>query len=322
MKSFYKNKGPFDINYILRKTSFSIKEKFQKKNVYDISTLIDAKKNQITFFDNLKYLSDLKRTNASYCFIEKKNISYIKDLQIIPVISTKPLLDFILIAKVFYPEADSEIYDFKRSKKYGLYLKKNTLVDSRAKIGKNFVVGINSTIKKNVKIGNNVKIGSNCSISNCVIEDNVIINDGTVIGKIGYGFKYINKKFYFIPHIGYVHLHKNVYIGSNCTIDRGSFSNTTIGEGSMIDNLVHIAHNVSIGSHSYIAGQVGIAGSSKIGDRCMIGGQSGISGHLLIGSNVSIGGHSGVLKNISDNSRVIGFPAMPIRDFIKRSNND
>ena len=132
----------------------------------------------------------------------------------------------------------------------------------------------------------------------------------------------INKKLEFIPHIGHVLLSDNVYIGSNCTIDRGSFSNTIIGKNTMIDNLVHIAHNVTIGSYSYIAGQVGIAGSSKIGNRCMIGGQSGISGHLAVGNNVNIGGHSGVLKNISDNSRVIGFPAMPIRDFIKRSNND
>lgn len=322
MKSFYKNKGPFDINYILKKTSFTIKDKLKKKNVIDISTLDNAKKNEITFFDNIKYLPALKRTNASYCLIEKKNLSYTKDLKITPIISNKPLLDFILIAKIFYPEADSEIYDFKKCKKYESYLKKNTLIDSRVKIGKNLIIGINSTIKKNVKIGNNVKIGSNCSISNCVIEDNVIINDGSVIGKIGYGFKYINGKFYFIPHIGCVHLHKNVYIGSNCTIDRGSFSNTIVGNNTMIDNLVHIAHNVSIGSYSYIAGQVGIAGSSKIGNRCMIGGQSGISGHLSLGNNVNIGGHSGVLKNISDNSRVIGFPAIPIRDFLKRNKND
>ena len=192
-------------------------------------------------------------------------------------------------------------------------------VDNTVRIGKNFSVGFNSVLKKNIRIGNNVVIGSNCSIANAIIGDNVIINDGTVIGKIGYGFKEIKNKLTFIPHIGCVKINDNVYIGSNCTIDRGSISNTSIGEYTMIDNLVHIAHNVKIGSFCFIAGQVGIAGSSVIGDKCMIGGQAGVSGHLKIGNNVKIGGGSGVVKDIEDNQIVMGYPAVPLRDFLKKN---
>ncbi len=321
MESLFLNKGPFDLNYIIEKTYFSKKEKFAKKKIKNVSNLINSKKGDLTFFENVKYINNLKNTNASYCLIKEKFATQLKK-SCMPIISKEPLLDFIVISKLFYPDADCDNWKYKQNNKYKSLLKKNVYVDNTVKIGKNFSVGFNSVLKKNIRIGNNVIIGSNCTISNAVIGDNVIINDGTVIGKIGYGFKVINNKLTFIPHIGCVKINDDVYIGSNCTIDRGSFSNTSIGKFTMIDNLVHIAHNVKIGSFCFIAGQVGVAGSSVIGDKCMIGGQAGISGHLQIGNNVNIGGHSGILNNLSDGSRVIGFPSMKIRDFLKRKNND
>ena len=314
MNSLFINKGPFDINFIIKKTVFSKKKNFQKKKIKNVSNLIDSQKGDLTFFENIKYINNLKNTNASFCLIKEKFASQLKE-SCIPIISKEPLLDFIIVSKLFYPDADNDNYKFKQNNKYKSLLKKNVYVDNTVKIGKNFSIGFNSVLKKNIRIGNNVVIGSNCSISNAIIGDNVIINDGTVIGKIGYGFKAIKNKLTFIPHIGCVKINDNVYIGSNCTIDRGSISNTSIGKFTMIDNLVHIAHNVKIGSFCFIAGQVGIAGSSIIGDKCMIGGQAGVSGHLKIGNNVNIGGHSGILNDVKDGSKLIGFPSMTVRDF-------
>ena len=114
-----------------------------------------------------------------------------------------------------------------------------------------------------------------------------------------------------------VNIKKKSEIGSGSTIDRGSLSVTIIGENTYLDNQVHIAHNVKIGDNCIIAGQVGIAGSTTIGNSVMIGGQAGISGHLKIGNNVQIGGGSGVIKNIPDNSKVMGYPATEIRNFVK-----
>ena len=130
-----------------------------------------------------------------------------------------------------------------------------------------------------------------------------------------YSFKNKNLKF---PHIGKVVIKDNVEIASGCTIDRGSIDDTIIGKNTYLDNQVHIAHNVKIGSNCMIAGQVGFAGSSKIGNYVKIGGQAGVSGHLNIGNNVQIGGGSGVIKDIKDNQIVMGYPALPLREFLKK----
>ena len=192
MKSFFSNKGPFLINEILKKALFSEKIKLKKK-VLNVSNLLDAKKGDIIFFDNLKYLDDLKKSKASFCFVKKNYVKYL-DKNTIPIISSNPLLDFILVCSLFYPEARTDNFTFKQSAKFKKLNKIGTFVDKSAKVGKNFKIGINTVIKKNVIIGNNVTIGSNCVISNSIIGNNVIINDGSIIGKIGYGFKFINGK--------------------------------------------------------------------------------------------------------------------------------
>ena len=112
----------------------------------------------------------------------------------------------------------------------------------------------------------------------------------------------------------------DVEIASGCTIDRGSVDDTSIGKNTYLDNQVHVAHNVKIGSNCMIAGQVGFAGSSDIGDNVSIGGQAGISGHLKIGNNVKIGGGSGVVKNVDDNQIIMGYPAVPLKEFLKKNN--
>jgi UDP-3-O-[3-hydroxymyristoyl] glucosamine N-acyltransferase len=155
-----------------------------------------------------------------------------------------------------------------------------------------------------------------------LLGDNIIIKSGTLIGQVGFGFNFENKKRIKFPHIGKVVIENNVQIGSFCTIDRGSLSDTVIGEFSSIDNQVQIAHNVKIGNFCIIAAQSGIAGSTIIGNKVQIGGQTGISGHLSIGNNIRIGGKSGVIADIVDNQTVMGYPAQSIRDFLTRKKNE
>ena len=197
----------------------------------------------------------------------------------------------------------------------------NVLIGKNVQIGKNSIVGSNSIIEHDVKIGDNCVIGSGVIIKNSIFGDRVVVQDNCKIGIKGFGFIPQKNKNIKFPHIGRVLIYNDVEIASGCTIDRGSIDDTIIGSNTYLDNQVHIAHNVKIGANCMIAGQVGFAGSAVIGDKVSIGGQAGISGHLKIGNNVKIGGGSGVVKDIEDNQIVMGYPAVPLKDFIKKNKN-
>ena len=185
----------------------------------------------------------------------------------------------------------------------------NCYIGHSVKIGKNTVIYPNSTIMEGTEIGENCIIYSNTSIRDyCVVGNNVIIQHGAVIGYDGFGFVKVGKKNLKLEQIGRVIIKDNVEIGANVSIDRGAIGDTVIGEGTKIDNLVHIAHNDIIGENCLIIAQVGISGSVKVGNNVTIAGQTGISGHLEIGDDVTIGAKSGVTNSIKPGSIVSGFP--------------
>ena len=321
---FFKNKGPFNISKLLKLASIDNSENLNKSKVRDIKDLVSAKEGEITFFHLKKYELAASNTKASYC-ITTKNLANLLPENCKKIIVENVLISTAQITKVFYPNSISDDFDdtVKDIKKSSLNKKvkagKNVLIGKNVKIGKNCLIGHNSIIESNVVIGDNCSIGSNVIIRNTIIGNNINILDGCVIGKKGFGFFPNKQKNFKYPHIGIVLIEDNSEIGCGATIDRGSLSNTIIGKNTFIDNQVHIAHNNKIGNNCIIAGQVGFAGSSSLGDNVMIGGQAGISGHLKIGSNVQIGGGSGVIKNISDNSKVMGYPAIDLRRFIKEN---
>lgn len=195
-------------------------------------------------------------------------------------------------------------------------------VGSHAYISEKSKIGDLTQIYPQVYIGKNVKIGKNCKIYSgariydfCVIGDNCIIHSNTVIGSDGFGFQPTKNGFEKIPQLGNVIIENNVEIGSNCSIDRGTIGSTIIGEGTKIDNLIQIAHNVKIGKHNVIAAQTGIAGSSIVGDWNMIGGQVGIVGHIKIGNGVKIQAQSGIIANVKDGEILYGSPSMNASDY-------
>ena len=320
--SFYKNCGPFKISKILTILNLKHYQLTNDENILDVKDLISAQKNHITFFHSKKYESFAKNTKASFC-ITFENLSHILPKNCKPIIVSNVLVSISKITSKFYPNSINDNFDdtvsaieetkFKNTVKFG----KNVLIGNNVSIGTNCFIGHNTIIEKNVSIGDNCSIGSNVILRSTIIKNNVNILDNCVLGKHGFGFFPDKQKNLRYPHIGIVIIEENCEIGCNSTIDRGSMSNTIIGKNSYLDNQIHIAHNVKIGENSIIAGQVGIAGSSIIGNNVRIGGQAGISGHLKIGNNVEIGGGSGVIKDIPDNSKVMGYPAKNIRDFLR-----
>ena len=322
INTFFKNKGPFKISDILKLINLNDFKIPKDQKIIDIKDLFTSEKNDITFFHSKKYNDIANKTKASFC-ITTENLKDELPKNCKPLVVENVLVSTSKVTSKFYPSSINDNFDytakeitetkFKNIVKFG----KNVLIGNNVTFGSNCLIGHNTIIEQNVSIGDNCSIGSNVIIRNTLINNNVSVLDNCVIGKHGFGFFPSNKKNLRYPHIGIVIIGENSEIGCGSTIDRGSMSNTVIGKNTFLDNQVHIAHNVKIGENSIIAGQVGIAGSSILGNNVRIGGQAGISGHLTIGNNVEIAGGSGVIKDISDNSKVMGYPAKNIKIFLK-----
>ena len=321
---FFENNGPFKVSEIINFLNLNNFNIHNDQEINDIKDLFSSNANEITFLHSNKYKLIAKNTKASFC-ITTENLKNELPVSCKPIIVDNVLVSTSKITAKFYPDAIYDNFDYTVNKieetefKDQILFGKHVLIGKNVKFGNNCSIGHNTIIEKNVSIGNNCSIGSNCIIRNSFIKDSVKILDNCVIGKHGFGFFPNNIKNLRYPHIGLVIIEDNCEIGCGSTIDRGSMSNTVIGKNSFLDNQIHIAHNVKIGENSIIAGQVGIAGSSIIGNNVRIGGQAGISGHLKIGNNVEIAGGSGVIKNIADNSKIMGYPAKHIRDFLKEN---
>lgn len=186
---------------------------------------------------------------------------------------------------------------------HGVSIGKGSTIEAGVTLFPGVFIGANVHIKRNATLHANVSIYDACEIG-----ENVIISSGTTIGSDGFGYYKDGKNFIKIPQVGRVVLKDNVEIGPNCAIDRGCLGDTIIDEGTKLDNLVHIAHNVQIGKHTAITSLVGTTGSAKIGDNVMVGGQAGIS-TVEVGDNVIIAARSGVTRDIPSNSFISGFPA-------------
>ena len=296
-----------------------IKKNFKVEN---IKPLHKAGKGDISFFESINYKELAQKTKASACITSEKLEKYLPS-KTQRIIVKNVLFELSKTLKTIYPKSDIDLSDDTLDKPKKRLFKEvffgnNVLVGKNVEIGKNSQIGSNSIIEHNVRIGKNCIIGYGVILRNTIIEDNVVIQDNCKIGQKGFGFIPLKEKNFKFPHIGRVIIKSNVEIASGCTIDRGSVDDTVIGMNTYIDNQVHIAHNVQIGSNCMIAGQVGFAGSSKIGNNVQIGGQAGVSGHLKIGNNVKIGGGSGVVKNVEDNQIVMGYPAVPLKEFLKK----
>lgn len=277
----------------------------------------------LSFIAQEKFVSYLQTTKCSVLIVSKKFLNEHLQYPSTIIAVEDAYLSFQILLNM---------YQSTKEKKVGI--EQNVFIDETALIEEEVYIGAFSYISSKSKIGkgthidpqvfigNNVKIGKNCRIFSgakiheyTVIGDNCVIHSNTVIGSDGFGFQLSEQGYTKIPQLGNVVLENNVEIGANCTIDRGTIGSTVIGEGTKIDNLIQIAHNVSIGKHNVIAAQAGIAGSTIIGDWNQIGGQAGIVGHIKIGNQVKIQAQSGVNNNVKDGEILYGSPAISARDF-------
>ncbi|MEA3405390.1 MAG: UDP-3-O-(3-hydroxymyristoyl)glucosamine N-acyltransferase [Pseudomonadota bacterium] len=292
--------------------------------ITQISSLLASKSDNISFLADKKRLSELESSLAGVIIVRKEHVHLTAATKLVVI---DPYYAYARVAQLLNP-AHPEAIGIHSTAVVAdsAYLSKNVSVLENAVISDGVQIGENTVITQGVVIGRDVKIGQRCRIApnvtimqGCSIGDDTTIEAGTVIG--GDGFGWANHQGYWekVPQIGRVIIGSKVSIGNNCTIDRGAIDDTVIADGCIIDNLVHIAHNVVLGEGCAIAGQVGFAGSTSLGKQCTVAGQAGFAGHLEVTDQVHILAKAGITHNITKPGAYAGFPAVNASDWQKNS---
>jgi len=288
--------------------------------VHGIASLQTARTGELSFLGNPKYKHEAAATQASIVLLP---IDYVGD--------PKPNQLFLLLEKpssglarlcarlerMLWPKPTPGVHP-------SAIVASDAQIASTATIGpfciveSGAVIGDRSHLQAQVFIGRKTRIGTDCWLkpratvsAECVLANRVLVHSGAVIGADGFGYEFVKGRHEKIPQIGCVVIHDDVEIGANATLDRARFSETVIGEGTKIDNLVQIGHNVVVGKHCLICAQVGISGSTTVEDYVVLGGQAGIAGHLTIGRGCKVDGQTGVNSTLEPGSTVKGSPCLP-----------
>lgn len=287
-----------------------------------LSAIDSAVQGQMAFAFSKEHLQRLEETNAS-CVVVPKEFGFPSKKTLIK--AQNPREAFINLLIMFHkpkrktPGIHKQASISEKAKiGKGVYIGPCAVIEENVSIGDNSIIEAGVFIGKNTQVGQNTLLYPNATVChNCTIGNNVIIHSGTVIGSDGFGFIEKSGIRHKIPQIGKVIIKDNVEIGSNTSIDRATVGETTIGEGTKIDNLVQIAHNVTIGKNVVIAGESGIAGSSVIEDNVTIAAQVGIKDHIRIGKGAILAAKCGVMNNVAPGKVVWGSPAKDARQFAK-----
>lgn len=323
---FFKKAGPFTLADIARISGAEISDPSAAGRVFDdVAALQDADETKLSFLDNKKYLPHFRDTKAGACFVRPEVVS-LAPAGVVCLVHKNPYKAYALAAQAFYPSSPVQAYRSSSavidpSAKIGA----DCSIEHGAVIGANVVIGDRCRIQPHavvcdgVTLGDDCDIGSHTYITHAVIGSKVRLHPGVSVGRPGFGFAIDPTGYVAVPQLGRVMIGDDVEIGANSTIDRGAGPDTIIGQGTRIDNLVQIGHNVQIGKYCVIVAQTGVSGSTRFGDYVMTGGQSGFAGHLTIGAGARIAAQSGIMRDIPPKTEVMGSPAVPIRQFMRQT---
>lgn len=281
-----------------------------------VATLEDAQKSEIAFLSNPKYDAMLSTTSAGAVLVRESQESP----DGLTVLRTSDPYEAMMRLVVL-------IHGYRRHEAHGIAA--GAHVSPNATIGENAHIAAGATIAGNAKIGRNAVIypgcfvGTGCVIGDdcllypnvviydgCVLGNRVTIHAGTTIGQDGLGYAPVGPRWYKIPQIGIVEICDDVEIGANCSIDRATLGKTQIGRGTKFSDLIAIGHGTKVGENCMFVAQVGIAGSVTVGNHVTLAGKVGVAGHLRIGDECKIGAMAGVMRNVPDNTDMLGAPAV------------
>lgn len=323
---FFKRAGPFSLADIAKAGKAELHQGADPNfKIEDVATLDAAASSNLSFLDNRKYLQQFAESKAGACVVHPDLASRApKGMHLL--LSKNPYKSYALIAQHFYPKAESSAFRHP-----------NAVVDPTAKIGDGCHIGPNAVIGANAELGARCRIEANAvigegvvlgadttvmpgaTLSHCILGARCIVYTGARIGQSGFGFAPDVPAPVKVPQLGRVVIGDDCEIGANTTIDRGALTDTEIGSGTMIDNLVQIGHGVRIGKSCVIVSQVGISGSTVIEDYVMLGGQVGLAGHINIGKGAKVAAQSGVMRDVAPGETIGGYPAVPIKQWHRQT---
>lgn len=320
-RRFFHNRGPFSLANIQEWTQAELRCGTPDKMMADVAPLDRAQADEISFFDNSKYLDQFTASAAGACFIRPKYTERApKNMALL--VTEDPYRCYAIVAQHFYPftapnEGIAPTATIAPSAKIGhdVTLGAGVVIGANVIIGNGCIIGPNAVIQDGVTIGEFTRIGATSTVSHAIIGSYGIIHRGVHIGQDGFGFAMGRNGHAKVPQLGRVLIEDHVEIGAGTCIDRGTGPDTIIGAGTKIDNLVQIGHNVQIGRNVIIVAQVGISGSTRIGDGAVIGGQAGIAGHIKVGAGVRLAARTGVTSDLEAGKAYGGTPAVPINDW-------
>ncbi len=296
--------------------------------LHDVAPLETAGPDEVSFLDNRKYLGAFRQSRAGAAFVDEWAIDRAPPGMAL-LLSREPYKAYGLAAQAFYParrrviaagaRSPSALIDPAAVVPEDCAIGPYGIIEAGARLGRRCRIGAHTVIGAGVEIGEDCRIGAHVTVSHALIGARVVLHPGVRIGQAGFGFAPDPAGPVKVPQLGRVMIGDDVDIGANTTIDRGSGHDTVIGAGSMIDNLVQIAHNVVLGRCCILAGQVGISGSTRLDDFVMIGGQGGLAGHLHIGRGARIAAKSGLMRDVPPGATVSGIPAVPMTEFMRRA---